>query len=751
MSAPFRTRLGGQERPGSQAAGQTISKPSLFRRWRGAPHDPDPGGPLPPTDAPTWTGAATGPGAGPVMPLAADASDELAEHLNTVLGIAARLASTHDRAELLHAIVAETKRALRVDYVTIRILQGDDLVVASWAGVSDDVAARLPAFRRTEGWIGEILRTGRPLALRDAREGGMLGIERYAGVVEFAGYLVAPLTRHDRVIGAISAVTREPRPWTDRDLAFMTTVATHAAIALRNAELLAESQARAAQLAVLQAASARMSRGNTVAQVGRAIVEETRGIIDYHNARVYLLEPPDDVVPIAFEGRVGAYEQVDLELLRCKLGEGFTGWVAEHGEALLVNDANADVRGVSIAGTDEVDESMLVVPMRYDETTVGVITLSKLGLDQFGPEDLRLLSILADQAATALESARLLTRSQDLAGELRRLLDMSSELSRSLDPRQVANLIARHLAAALGADECAISYWDRPKGHVVSLGYYPEMGPAELEPFYEVAGFPETLRVLERQAFTLIDADDPAADPAEVALLRREGTRMLAMFPLVAKGQSIGLVELYSKTSVHWDEQRLQLARTMANEAAMALENARLYEDARNLADRDPLTGFYNHRFLHERLGEEVVRAQRARKPLSVLMLDLDDFKLVNDTFGHLFGDRVLTWTAELIRSTLRGSDIPARYGGDEFAIILPETDLDEARRAAERILEAFRDRPFVGEQRGPVPVTASIGVATYPDTGRTPTDLIAAADRALYAVKRDGGHDAAAAAETAA
>ena len=186
----------------------------------------------------------------------------------------------------------------------------------------------------------------------------------------------------------------------------------------------------------------------------------------------------------------------------------------------------------------------------------------------------------------------------------------------------------------------------------------------------------------------------------------------------------------------------------MANEAAMALENARLYEDARNLADRDPLTGFYNHRFLHERLGEEVVRAQRGRRPLSVLMLDLDDFKLVNDTFGHLFGDRVLTWTAELIRSTLRASDIPARYGGDEFAIILPETDADEARTAAERILEAFRDHAFVGEQRGPVPIGASIGVATFPTDGRTATELIAAADRALYRVKRDGGHDAAAAGE---
>jgi diguanylate cyclase (GGDEF)-like protein len=125
-------------------------------------------------------------------------------------------------------------------------------------------------------------------------------------------------------------------------------------------------------------------------------------------------------------------------------------------------------------------------------------------------------------------------------------------------------------------------------------------------------------------------------------------------------------------------------------------------------------------------------------------MLDLDDFKLVNDTFGHLFGDQVLTWTADLIRSTLRASDIPARYGGDEFAIILPETDVDEARHAAERILEAFRARAFQGELRGPVPIGASIGVATYPVSGRTPTELIAAADEALYRVKRDGGHDAA-------
>jgi diguanylate cyclase (GGDEF)-like protein len=559
-----------------------------------------------------------------------------------------------------------------------------------------------------------------------------------------AGHLTAPLVHHDRVIGALSAVTREPRSWTSGDVAFISTLATHAAIALANADLFEQTVARAAQLEVLQAASSRLSRAVTLEEIGRTIVEETHGIIDYHNARVYLIEPSDLVVPIAFEGRVGAYDQVDLSLLICTLGEGFTGWVAQHGEPLLINDANQDARGVTIEGTEDVDESMLVVPMRYDDVTIGVITLSKLGLDGFGPDDLRLLTILADRAATAVGSARLLTRTQDLAGELRRLLDMSAELSGSLDPRQVADLMARHLVTATGVDECVISYWDRAAGRVESLGYFPTHRFEEIEPFFIVSGYPETLRVLERQETVIIDADDPNADPAEVALMARDESKVLAMLPLVAKGQSIGLVELISNGPVTWNDERLGLARTMSNEAAMALENARLYEDARNLADRDPLTGFYNHRFLHERLGEEVVRSQRARRAMSVLMLDLDDFKLVNDTFGHLFGDRVLTWTAELIRSTLRASDVPARYGGDEFAIILPETDADEARIAAERILAAFREQAFVSASRGPVPIGASIGAATFPANGRTATELIAAADLALYRVKRDGGNDAA-------
>ena len=495
-----------------------------------------------------------------------------------------------------------------------------------------------------------------------------------------------------------------------------------------------------AQLEAAQRAAARMSGRPTVEAVAQAVADETRAIVEYHNCRVYLVEPNGDMTPVIAAGQIGYYEKIPLDLLRTRVGEGFSGWVAQHGTPLLIPDANADLRGRTIPGTDDVDESMLVVPMHYEDHVIGVIALSKLGLQQFDVGHLRLLSILADHAATAVESARALSRAQVLTDELRTLAWMSSALSESLDPREVADLVARHMGLAFSVDECVISFWDRSGDRLLTLGYWPLQTSADTEPFFALSQYPETRRVLDSQEAREVDVDDPRADAAEVVLLRRDGHHAVVMLPLVSKGETLGLVELIADRPMKLEERRLDLARTMANEAAIALGNAQLYVTARALADRDPLTGFFNHRYLHERLSEEILRAQRSREGLAVLMLDVDDFKLVNDTLGHLFGDEVLRWTAERIRAALRASDVPTRYGGDEFAVILPGTTADEARAVGERIISALAENTYRAAGRGPVPVTASIGTAAFPEEGRTPRELIAAADRALYRAKGNGG-----------
>ena len=659
------------------------------------------------------------------------------------MDVAERLSTSFDRADLHRTVVDAAMSLSRADSVLLRMAHGDVLELVGWSGLDDARARRQPEVSARDGWVGEVLTGGRVWACADVRTlAAGLWRDRSDGTQPVRGVMLVPLIHGGRLIGSVTVTTFEPRAWTDEDVEIMTALGAHAALALRNAELFERLDARAAQMAVVQAASARMNRAKSVDSVGRVIVEEVGAIVDYHNAQVYIVEPGDELVPIAFQGKVGAYEIMDWNLLRLKVGEGFTGWVAANGTPLCIPDANADPRGVQIPGTDVVTESMLVVPMRHDDAVIGVITLSKLGLRQFDDDDLQVLTILADQAATALESARLLTRTQSMAVELRRLLEMSQDLTQTLDPKQVGALIAHHLTVALGVDSCVISSWDVAGDRLISLGEYPDFGLVTNHPVYLLSEYPETRRVLETQATVIVDAEDPAADQAETAILREEGHRLLAMIPLIAKGQSVGLVELASADLVPFDEGRLAIARTMANEAAMALENARLYEAARSLADRDPLTGFFNHRFIYERLGEEIVRARRARRPLSLLMLDLDDFKLVNDTFGHQFGDRCLVHLAEVVRSTLRASDVPARYGGDEFVVILPDADEDAAAAVADRITEELAGNPLVADGRGPVPVSVSIGVASVGPDVRTPTELVGAADTRMYAAKVGSAHD---------
>ncbi|MBI5050914.1 MAG: GGDEF domain-containing protein, partial [Nitrospirae bacterium] len=176
----------------------------------------------------------------------------------------------------------------------------------------------------------------------------------------------------------------------------------------------------------------------------------------------------------------------------------------------------------------------------------------------------------------------------------------------------------------------------------------------------------------------------------------------------------------------------------VADQAALSMTNARLHKEVEKLALTDGLTGLYNHKHFYERLSEEFQRIERFPHPLSVILMDIDHFKKINDAYGHPVGDIILSNLAGILRKTLRGIDIIARYGGEEFAAVLLNTESRRAKKIAERIRAKVEDSPFfAGEKR--LSVTLSIGVATYPHDASTKEELISRADEALYHAKDKG------------
>ncbi|MER7007418.1 sensor domain-containing diguanylate cyclase, partial [Dactylosporangium sp. NPDC000555] len=209
-----------------------------------------------------------------------------------------------------------------------------------------------------------------------------------------------------------------------------------------------------------------------------------------------------------------------------------------------------------------------------------------------------------------------------------------------------------------------------------------------------------------------------------------------------------GVLALYDRHGFdEFDDADLFTLRTFAGQAAVAVDNVRVHEEAQRLSLTDPLTGLSNYRYLRESLRREVERASRFGRALAVLVLDLDHFKDVNDTHGHAAGDAVLAEFARRLRAEIREVDFAFRQGGEEFVVLLPETDAGGAAVLAERLGAAVRRTPVLavsstaGQPPRRIPVTVSIGIAVFPHHGTTGPAVLEAADDALYAAKA-GGRD---------
>jgi diguanylate cyclase (GGDEF)-like protein len=205
--------------------------------------------------------------------------------------------------------------------------------------------------------------------------------------------------------------------------------------------------------------------------------------------------------------------------------------------------------------------------------------------------------------------------------------------------------------------------------------------------------------------------------------------------PLVVQQELIGVLNLSHPGNQAFSEDHLRLLTLIAGQAAAILQRVLMYEEMARLAITDELTGLYNRRHFGTRVAEEIARSRRHGRPFSLLFLDIDHFKRINDTYGHVVGDRILADLGKLLHRWARSSDLLARYGGEEFVVLLPETETSPALAAADRLRQAVEEHSFPRRKR----LTVSIGVASYPADGQAEDELLKVADQALYQAKRLG------------
>jgi diguanylate cyclase (GGDEF)-like protein len=216
--------------------------------------------------------------------------------------------------------------------------------------------------------------------------------------------------------------------------------------------------------------------------------------------------------------------------------------------------------------------------------------------------------------------------------------------------------------------------------------------------------------------------------------------RSLMAVPLISRGNVIGVIDARSTKSGAFLDQDEKMFSILAGSAALAIENAQLHQKTEELTIVDDLTDLYNFRYFSRKLGAEVMRAERYHLPLSLIMLDIDWFKRCNDTYGHLFGNMVLKDLARRTKDSVREVDVVCRYGGEEFAVILPQTRKADAQMIGERIRRSVESADFVSEFKDArVKITVSLGIASFPENGRTVKELIERVDQALYLAKGRG------------
>ena len=604
----------------------------------------------------------------------------------------------------------------------------------------DEIEQRVRAATRDSKLAGfEALRRETVLVYRDAADKAITPEMRevYADY-DIKSLCFVPAVFRGEALALLVLYHSAPYDWSPDETALARSFGDTIATAIGNARLMASVEDLAARLRAVQDLSARLSGIQDVRGIGETIVGEARSLVAYDTVRVYRVDHDTGwCEPIAFQGTFMGRADPEPELLRVRIGEGLTGWVAERGEPLLIGDANVDERSL-VVGEQRGPESMLVVPMIYEGRVRGIVVASRLGKDRFGPDDETTLSIFAGAAAQALVNAerleQLRTQQVELEHQLvsqRRLMAVNERLLSTLDPSGVLEMIADSLKTVVAYDSLTIYRIDKERG--VRRPMIARDRFAELILGYDAPlGTGLTGWAVDHREPVL--ANDAHLDSRSVQI---PGTpfepESMVIVPLMAEGEVLGTLNIgrMGGDESHYSQNEFELTKLFAAQAAIALRNAEAHDEVKVQAERDALTGLRNHGAFQREL--EGYLEGGATRPVTVLMMDLDRFKGYNDRNGHPAGDELLVAVSRAIESCIRQGDRAYRYGGDEFAVILPDCPRQPAEEVARRIRAAVEAIP---DDSGGPHVTISVGIACHPDDATAKDALVETADQALFVAK---------------